>query len=243
LNAVITAGGRIDGEYAHIAGTTVKALAPVRGVTMLNRAIAAAREAGATRVAVVGGDAVRSACEDAVDRVVDESESGAENLRRALRAWPDNEALLYLTSDLPYIGGACLRAFLNRVPDGAIAMAVAESDAYAKRFPDAPPFGISLGGLRIVNGGAFALPPGAAPRVEDVAMRFFDARKSNAAMARLLGPALLLRFAFRRLTIAALENHAHRMLGIETRALRECGPELCFDADNVADYNYACQHD
>ena len=52
MKAVITAGGPIEGAYATIAGTRIKALAPLRGVTMLDRTIAALRQVGIDRIAV-----------------------------------------------------------------------------------------------------------------------------------------------------------------------------------------------
>jgi len=80
MNVALTAGGRISGAYAEAAGTTIKALAPVGDATMLAKAIAAARGAGAERIAVVGGEEVERACRRDVDRVVGESEDGRENL-------------------------------------------------------------------------------------------------------------------------------------------------------------------
>src|SRR5579863_6590788 len=128
---------------------------------MLARMIGTLRSAGATRIAVIGGDEVRSACGADVDRFVDESVSGSENLLRALRAWPeDGEALLYATSDLPYVTAEAIAAFIVRVPSGALAVALAEFADFATRFPDPPPFGITLARERVVNGGVFVLPPG-----------------------------------------------------------------------------------
>ena len=62
MRAVVTAGGRIEGDFAPSAGTRVKALASVRGVTMLQRMLDALRAAGVNEIAVVGGDEVRAAC-------------------------------------------------------------------------------------------------------------------------------------------------------------------------------------
>ncbi|MBV9232457.1 MAG: NTP transferase domain-containing protein, partial [Candidatus Eremiobacteraeota bacterium] len=70
MKAVITAGGRIDGEFARVAGTTVKALARVRGATMLQRVVDAVRGAGATRIAVIAGEEVVRACRSDVERVI-----------------------------------------------------------------------------------------------------------------------------------------------------------------------------
>jgi GTP:adenosylcobinamide-phosphate guanylyltransferase len=241
MNAVITAGARVDAEFADRIGTPVKALARVGGRTLLAASIEAARQTGATQIAVVGGSEVREACAGSVDAIIDESESGAANLQRALHAWDDGAPLLYMTSDMPFIGSAVLREFIEAVPSGALALPITASRDFERRFPGAPPFGIEIGGERIVNGGAFWMPAGAAPAVEDLAMRFFDARKSVTRMALLLGPVLALQFALRRLTIAALENQARRRLGIPAVAIRGASPDLAYDIDTLDEYTYAAK--
>jgi CTP:molybdopterin cytidylyltransferase MocA len=244
VKAVITAGGRIAGEYAREAGTTVKALVSVRGVTMLDRIIGALRGAGATRVAVVGGDEVRAASGDRVELVVDEARSGAENLVRALRAWPDDgDPLVYATSDMPYVDGNAVGEFLQRVPAGHVALPLAEFAEFDARFPGAPPCGITFAGECVVNGDVFYIPGGLTGRVEAIASRFFDARKNPWQMARLVSPRILVRFLFRRLGIGHIEAHAHRVLGVPAVAVRRSRPELAFDADTIADYRYVTAHE
>lgn len=239
MNVALTAGGRIGGAYAASAGTDVKALAPVGGTTMLAKAIAAVRGAGASRIAVVGGSAVRAACGDEADRVVDESASGGENLLRALRVWPEDEPLLLMTTDLPFVDAPSLRRFLDAVPAGSFAMPLTSSEAFEARFPEAPPYGIAFAGERVVNGGAFWFPAGAVGPVARVATAFFEARKSPWRMASLLGPGLALRFLAKRLTIASLEADALRRFGFPAIAVRDCAAELCFDADGIEEYRYA----
>ena len=241
--AVVTAGGRVDGEYASAAGTTVKALAPVRGETMLARVTDALRGAGIGRIALVGGGEVRAACDDDV-RFVDESASGAENVLRALSAWPDDdEPLLYATSDMPYVTAEAVRDFVDRAPADALAIALCDHGAFVNRFPGAPPFGIALAGERVVNGGVFRIPAGARSAVARLAAELFDARKRPWRMAGLVGPLALLRFALGRLSVADLEAMAQRLLGVRGVAVRGCAPELGFDADGAAEYRYACSRD
>jgi GTP:adenosylcobinamide-phosphate guanylyltransferase len=244
MKAVITAGGRIDGAFASEAGTYVKALAPIRGVSMLDRIIEALRANGAERIAVVGGKEVRAACDGRVERVVDETPSGSENMLRALRAWPDDgERLVYATSDLPYITPSAIAAFLTRVPDGTLAIALSRYDAFCRRFPGAPPFGITLAGERVVNGGVFTVPFGSVERLTAVATGFFEARKRPWRMASLVGTAMLVRFLLRRLRVADLEARAQRVLSMPARAIRDCAPELAYDVDTFEEYTYACAHD
>ncbi len=243
MKAVITAGGRIDGPFAAAAGTRVKALAMVRGATMLQRMLDALRAAGASRIAVVGGDEVRLACASAVERFVGESPSGGQNLLRALHAWPeDGEPLLYATSDLPYVTGAAVSDFLARVPPGALALPLADAAAFGRRFPGAPPFGITLARERVINGGVFLLPPGSTEAIAAIATRFFDARKRPWQMAGIVGPGILLRFLLRRLLIADLEALATRTLHVSARAIRHSAPELAYDVDLAAEYAYARSH-
>lgn len=241
---MITAGGRIDGDFARAAGTTVKALAPVRGVSMLQRMLDGLRNAGVTEIAVVGGDEVRAACGSAVERFVEESPSGSENLLRALRAWPDTERLIYATSDLPYVTAAGINDFISRVGLGTLAISLAEYGVFIERFPAAPPgFGISLSGERVVNGGVFSIPQGAPEKLAAVATRFFEARKRPWRMASLVGPAVLVRFLSGRLRVADLETMALHVLQVPAQALRGCAPELAFDADTAAEYDYATTHE
>lgn len=240
MKAVVTAGGRIDGAFAKLAGTHVKALAEVRGTTMLARIIEALRASGVGEIAVIGGDEVRVACAATADRFVNESPSGSENLLRALRAWPGDERVLYATSDLPYVTGAAIRDFAERVGEGAIAVSLSEFGAFTARFPSAPPSGITLAGERVVNGGVFSIPQGAAEKLAGIATRFFEARKRPWRMATLVGPSVLVRFLSGRLRVADLESMALHVLQMPAQALRGCAPELAFDVDTVVDYRYAC---
>jgi CTP:molybdopterin cytidylyltransferase MocA len=244
VKAVITAGGRVDAPYAGAAGTDVKALAETRGVTMLDRIICALRGAGVTRIAVVGGAEVREACTGRVEQVVGESESGAQNVLRALHAWPDDddEPLLYATSDMPYVTAQAVTDFVLRRPNDAVAMAVSEHADFAARFPGAPPFGIELGRERIVNGGIFSLPRGSCGNLAAIAIRFFEARKAPWRMAGLVNPLAMLRLATGRLSIAHIEREAQRILKLPAIAVRGCAPELAFDADTLSEYRYACEN-
>src|SRR5579875_3542112 len=102
---------------------------------MLDTVIAALQEAGADRIALVGGPEIRERYAGRVARVVDASRSGAINIMRALHAWPEDGApLLYATSDLPYLTGGAVGDFIARTPSGALAISLVEGHRYATRF-------------------------------------------------------------------------------------------------------------
>ena len=241
MRAVITAGGLVDGPFAEAIGTTVKALAPFGGRTLLDVTLDAVSGAGIDGVAVVGGREVRAHLGARDVRVIDADRDGATNVLRALTAWPA-ERLVYLTSDMPFVTAAGLRDFIARSAEYAVTMALADVDAYERRFPDAPAHSVTLGGERVANGNAFVLAPWAAGTVQTMATKFFDARKNLPKLALLLGPVMCLRFLTRRLTIADLEDYGRRRLGFAVSALRGCDPGLCYDVDELADYEYALAH-
>jgi GTP:adenosylcobinamide-phosphate guanylyltransferase len=244
VKAVITAGAPIDGEFAALAGTTLKALAPVRGETMLDRTIDELREAGVDRIAVVGNDDVQRSVDGRIEKKIPDGGSGAKNVLAALEAWPDDGGpLLYVTCDMPYITADALLEFLEQVPPNALAMPLTEISDFTSRFPDAPPFGITLAGECVINGGVFHIPARAAPRIRDFATALFEARKAPWRMATIAGPMLLLQFAFKRLSIPALEQRARSVLDMKVSAVRNSAPELAYDADTADEYRYALDHE
>lgn len=240
LHAVITAGGRVDGAFASRIGTDVKALAPLGARRLIDASIDAARGAGVAAIAVVGGAAVAAHCAGRVERVVPESADGAENVRRALDAFP-GASLLYLTSDLPFVDTAGVRDFVARSAGAALAMPLADPDAYARAFPGAPPHVMRLGGERFANGSVFIIDARALDAVRRVAGAFFDARKAPWRLAALCGPALMLRYACGKLRVEDLEARAEHVLGGTVRAVRGAAPGLCYDVDTVEEWEYAAR--
>ena len=239
--AAITAGGRVAGPLAEEIGTDVKALAPLSGAKLIDRAIEAAREAGARYIVVIGGAGVREHCEGRVDEVIAELPNGRENIRLAIQSGRD-EPLLLLTSDLPFISGTATRDFVTRAAGSDLALPLASERDYTATYPGAPDHVTQVGNERVANGSIVYFGPGVAPRVLDVSQRLFEARKSLWRMAALLGPALLLRFAARRLKIEHVEGRAKRILGVNARAVRDASPTLCYDIDTIEDYRYALEY-
>jgi GTP:adenosylcobinamide-phosphate guanylyltransferase len=236
---VITAGGIVGGEFASAIGTPVKALAPFSTGTLLDAAIDACTAARIEGVAVVGGDEVREHLRGRNVRIIDAAVDGGTNVLRALDAWP-GERIVYLTSDLPFVTGDGVRDLVERSDGAALTMALGDVDTYRARFPGAAAHEVSLRGERIANGSAFVFAAEAVAPARALATRFFDARKSLFALARLLGPSLCARFAVKRLGVADIEAYGTRILGLPVAALRGCDPGLCYDVDTLEEYRYAC---
>jgi CTP:molybdopterin cytidylyltransferase MocA len=240
--AVITAGGCVDGDFARAIGTPVKALAPIGNGRLLDRSIDASRQCGASSIVVVGGAEVGAYCGTRIDALIPAVDDGRANLEAALRCARDSESLLLLTSDLPFLTHAPLAQFLSRVGEAEVAMPLATPEAYGQAYPGAPSHLTTLGSERVAGGSVFYFSPGSAAHAIRIARELFAARKSLLRLALLLEPPLIARYCARRLRIAHIEEYAARRFGIQARAVRECGPALCYDVDTLADYRYACEH-
>jgi GTP:adenosylcobinamide-phosphate guanylyltransferase len=243
MRAVITAGGPIEGEYQRRAGTDRKALAPVRGRTMVERTIDALIGCGIHEIAVVGNGEVARVCEPLGACMIADGGSGTGNILRALDAWRDDDALLYLTCDMPYIDAASVQWLIARIDPRGLSMPLTQHEAYFKRFPGAPDAGITLHGERVINGGVFHIPGGAAGKIRTLATALFEARKAPWRMATIAGPMMLMRFITGRASVPLLEARAQALLGIPVRALRDAPPELAFDADGIEEYDFAIAHE
>jgi GTP:adenosylcobinamide-phosphate guanylyltransferase len=239
LYAVITAGGRAGAELSRACGSDVKALASLGGRRLIDPVIEAARACDVAGIAVVGPPAVAAYCGERVERMIPSVASGAENIVRALRSFPQAGRLVFLTSDLPFIDAAALHDFIVRSSQTALTMALAPAGAYEAAFPGAPSHSVTLGGERFANGSAFVIDRTAVAALERIAGRFFAARKSLPRLAALLGPVLCARFACRRLRISDIEGRAAKILRVSARAIVDAAPGLCYDVDDLADWRYA----
>ncbi len=239
VRAVVTAGGRVDDAFATEIGTPIKALAPFGSGVLLDVVLAAIAGAGVTDVAVVGEPMVGKRLPAGV-RLVPAAPQGSTNVARAFDAWPDDDDLLFATCDLPFASAADVRAFLTASSAFDLTLPLAAAAAYEAAFPASPPHIMMLGRERFASGSVFFIGRAARAPLRAVAGRFFDARKSAFGMARLLGPALLLRFLLRQLRIEDVERRAEHVLGTRAVAIRDSGPGLCYDIDTAAEYRYAC---
>jgi GTP:adenosylcobinamide-phosphate guanylyltransferase len=249
IDAILPAGGRVSGELAEESGATIKALIPLRGETLLEREIHALRETGCMgRIVVIGPpelqdhEAARGA-----DIVLHEGSDGPENIFRGLE-WlqaQKNAArrVLVVTTDLPFLRPQALTQFIEMCsPELDICVPVIERREYEAVFPDAPGVWMRLQDGEWAIGCAFLLNAPALQKSRPHLEAAFAARKSPIGMARLLGPQFIMRFLFKRLTIAHILQRCRRGLGCTGEPIRGCAPELAYDIDEVAEYRYAVQH-
>lgn len=247
LDVVLPAGGRIAGEFARSAGAEMKALIPLGGKTLLRRSIEAFRATGrAGKIVVVGPEEVLAeARARGADGAVAEGATGPENIALGLdwlKGQPGGLSphALIAATDLPFLTGEALLAFLAAIPaDAGIAVPIMTQEEFEARFPGSVNEYVPLREGQFTIGSVYYARSEMALAQRERLEAFFSVRKSQFQMARLVGWRVALGWITRTLTVRALERRAREILGCKGVAVPHAPPELAFDIDLPDDYAYA----
>ncbi len=241
VTALVLAGQRKGGPdpMAAAAGVSHKALLPVAGVPMLLRVVSALRASPAVgRVAVSIEAPERTlsglgGLEDALLRAA--APSPARSAAAALDEF--GAPLLVATADHALLTPEMVGHFVSAVPAGAAAAAaLARSETVLAAYPDARRTWLRFrdGAFSGCNLFLLAEAEGAAKAV-GFWRRVEAERKRPLAMARLLGPLALLRFALGRMTLRDALDALERRCGARLSAVEMPFADAAVDVDKPAD--------
>jgi hypothetical protein len=110
-----------------------------------------------------------------------------------------------------------------------------EKRVHLAKYPDVPHTWAPLRDGTFCGTGFVTIRPRVWPSLERFIEQLGHARKNPLHLARLFGWDVLLRFAFRRLSIAAAEERASRIIGAKVRAVVSPYPEIGVNVDRVSD--------
>ncbi|MEX2502084.1 MAG: NTP transferase domain-containing protein, partial [Trueperaceae bacterium] len=235
VTVVVLAGGDATDVLAARVGAPAKALVPLKGRPLGAYVLDALVEADCVaRVVWVG--ALDAAMRKQVDlaipggpRMVDSMALGA-GAADAIRQ-PD-EALLFVTADIPWLRGSSVDRFVRVAsPLAPLVYPVVGRAASEATFPGMQRTWIRLADGDVTGGNLLLVRPEALRRLlpwVDFATRD---RKSPLWMAWQLGPGVLLRLVTGRASLAFLERHLSRLIGTEVRAYLSDDPVLGTDVD------------
>ena len=238
FDAAILAAGRLSDREAERAGVRIKALVQVGESTPLAAVIAALRAARAVnRVIVVGPAELRSAS-NGVDEWVDERATGEENVLAGLRAATTRRAIVS-ASDVPFVRAEYIDDFLSRVPsDADFAYPVYERAEFLRMFPHGRSRFARIRTGCFTGGSLCLMNVAVALRNHAMIRRAFAARRSQLAMASLLGADCVIRHVAGRLEIGHIEQRLGRLTGGRAVAVRGAHPALAMDCDSAEDIEY-----
>ena len=171
------------------------------------------------------------------NEIRDAGDTMTESLQSGLRDLPPDELVLVFASDLPVLSRAALEDFIARVRahDADLVYACVERATHTARFPDVPHTWARLADGTYCGGGGIALRPRVLPRLARLLGRLGRARKNPLRLAAIFGPAVLVRYALGRLTVAAAERRASVLLGAPVRAAICAYPEIAINVDRPSD--------
>jgi len=238
FDAVVLAAGRLQGEEAKRAGVELKALARVGELTLLHAIVGALRTSHrVARVIVVGPSFIRETERD-VDVWVDERASGEENVLAGLASALTSRAIVS-ASDAPFVEVTHIDDFLSRIPDDAdFAYPVFTSGEFLLEYPRGRATFARVGSALWTGGSLCVMNVALALRHAGLIRRAFGARKSQLAMASLLGVECVLRYLTHRLAIDDIERRIGRLTGGRAAAIRGAHPALAMDCDSAQDIAY-----
>lgn len=244
-DAIIPAGGTIDPAFAAKAGTDQKALIVFDGETMLETILRALKESGVVRnTVVIGSEQVQEKARPLATHVLDQGSSGPDNIYRGLdklqESTPDMDKVLIVTCDLPFLSGDLVKRFVNACPeDKDVCIPIILKEDFEKAYPGTSSTFVALKDGTFTLGGMFLMNARKLPEIRPAIQRVFEQRKSKVGMAKMLGPAFVLKWLTKSLTIPDLERKIVSMLGCTGKAVVGAPVELSYDIDYLDDYEYA----
>lgn len=244
-NAIITAGGRIKGDFADLAGTSIKAMIKIKGKSLLYNTVFALKKCDRIKeVTIVGPESIKDS-EDVrgSDNFINAHESGIINILRGLEFYKNDPYIIFCTSDLPFITVEAVSDFINRCPEKtSICYPIFEKNEIYEGIRPGIPSYIKLKEGQFTGGSIFRLnTPLCLSRISEIG-KSFNARKSTLDMARLLGFKIMLKYLLGTLSLNDILKRAEKILNFDCEAIRGCDPSITFDIDDIASYRFALSY-
>lgn len=250
LRALVLAGSR-QGErdvIAQRAGVSCKALAPLAGRPMIEHGLETLLDSPritAVEVALPGQADLRAEAprlagwlDGGLVRLVEPAPSPARTVAAALERLPPDQQLLITTADHALLAPAMLEQFLDRcaAPGSDAFAALLPLEILEARYPDMNRTGIKLRDGRYSGCNLFLLRGGCGARaLAAFWVRLEALRKSPLRMARVVGPAALLGYGLRLLTLSRALSLIGRRTGARLAPSMLDIPEAAIDVDTIRD--------
>lgn len=242
--AIVLAGGVARPDLEAVIGVSVRAMAVVRGKTLLSHIVDGLQGVyGVGEITVVGN--VPGAPE-----YHQEADSGdfVTNIYTGIGRYSKSPYVLVSTSDLPYITSESIASFLDRAihlaeETGAnIVYPIVEVAACYAQFPGIRRTARKLKEGAYTGGNMVVLRPEFMRAQHARIAGAYAARKSPARLASMLGYGTLLRLVLSQtvspglLSVSMLEKRASAMLGGTVKALVCTNADIATDLDKPADF-------
>lgn len=233
---VVLAGGRIPQKLGEATGCQIQALVPISGRPMISYVLDALKAARTvSQIFVVGAEPLRGAVEGAV--FVPEVGEMLPNIRAGLAAAKTSGFVLLSTADIPLLTPEAVDDFVRRAAalDADLCYPIVPEEDVKAKYPKMVRTFVGTKDGVFTGGNLFLLKAGFFDKLAPVVEKVRAARKNPIKLAALLGPATLLLFAAKRISVEQVERRADRLFGGKLRAVVSAYPEVAADVDKPED--------
>lgn len=239
IDALILGGGTLKGlEEA----TLSKALIEIDKKPMIEYVVDALKESPSIDriVALVPADARSESWVSKVDDVLLAGDFigniclGLDNLRSK----NESSSRVFLTScDIPLLSPEAIEDFISRCrrAEAEIYYAIISKDVIMARYPETKRTYVTLREGTFTGGNVSLVSPKAIKKNFGLLEKAYNLRKSPFKLARTLGFNFIIRFVFRSLSLADVENRVTDLLNARGKAIVTPYPEIGIDVDKQAD--------
>jgi molybdopterin-guanine dinucleotide biosynthesis protein A len=244
-HAYITAGGRIDGEFAQKAGTDIKAMIKINGKSLLQLSIYALIESGVIgKIVVVAPEEIRNSPDvRGADDFISADADGVENILKGFRYFSEEKHIVLCNSDLPFITADSVRGFVERCPEeAAVCYPVYEEKEIDPDIRPGIPSYIKLKEGNFTGGSIFRFET--KPCMEKIEQigRTFNARKSALSMASLLGWGIVFKFLIGQCSLDDIIRRVDKLINSKCAPIRGCDPGITVDIDDERSWQFSLDY-
>lgn len=250
-DVVLPAGGKIDDHFARvavIADTPYKSLIKVQDYMLGFKALEAVNDSGRLgKVVLVAPKVVQDMFGIRVPNKINDTGELTKNIAMAIRDLKNSgecsSRIVILTTDLPYVEGKNIQAFLDACPEDAdICVPLISKDEYLDRFPSATGTFVKLKDGQWTLGCIYLIKPDVFMRILPDVERMVANRKKIFSMAKLLGFGFVWKVLTRSITSAEVARKVETLISCRVALVKNGPAEFAFDIDDIADYEYALRN-
>lgn len=236
IYAVILAGDNADRKIKQGSVIANKAFVSINGRRMIDFVLDCYRSMDDLEaVGVIGpSDKINSLGEDIV--TIPQQGGMIPNVLAAAETFKEGWLLLS-SCDIPLITPMAIRDFLSKCTGADMFYPLVAKADCQRVFPDMKRTWVKLKDGLFTGGNVVMIKTSSVPVAAGPAGAFFDARKSPAQLASLIGISTLIKLALKTLTIKELETKMGKILGLKCKAVVTEFPEIGTDVDKESDYN------
>jgi molybdopterin-guanine dinucleotide biosynthesis protein A len=237
ITAVILSGGRLDESLREYGNVPSKGFIEIAGKPMVVYVIDTLKKIDRVNkiILVSNPEHVTPDISSRVDKVVPGGETMIQSLRSAIdKLESQPEYLLVLPCDMPLITPEAVNDFIDQslTPPVDITYAYLSREDSESAYPDAKHTYVTIREGTFCGSGLFMMKPGMIEACESLFRKLTGNRKNPFALVSILGPAIVLKFLLKTVTVRELENRMSKLMGgCLGRGIRTRYADAAFNVD------------